>query len=407
MGEWGLAWWCALIFTATPLLALVLWHCTDVFHRAAFTLNPAHRGRRLPPGHMGIPVLGESAAMMWYFKVARRPDGFVEAKRKAYGEGSNIYRTHLFGSPAVIVCSPAANKFVLQSTDSFAGRWPMPELLGLTSLPNIEGRQHTRLRGCIVAAVNQPEPLRTFARMVQPRVEAALRTWADKGTIIAVPEMKKVMFGNICKTFISLDPSPFTEKMEKLFVGLVDGIMAFPLNIPGTASHHGLMCRRKLNAVFREELERRRAKKTTAATLGDRQQEDGDLMSRLMETQDEQGKKLSDDEVVDSIGSLVMAAYESTATAAMWASYHLAKSPDILAKLREPAKPGTYRPFGGGYRACAGNMMARLQITIMLYHLSLGCEWKLLNPNARTVYFPTPRPEDNAPMAFSRLCTSM
>lgn len=95
-----------------------------------------------------------------------------------------------------------------------------------------------------------------------------------------------------------------------------------------------LQCRRKLNAVFREELERRRAKKITAATPCDQQEEDGDLMSRLMETQDEQGKKLSDDEVVDSIGSLVMVAYESTATATMWAAYHLAKSPDILAKLR-------------------------------------------------------------------------
>jgi ent-kaurenoic acid hydroxylase len=53
-----------------------------------------------------------------------------------------------------------------------------------------------------------------------------------------------------------------------------------------------------------------------------------------MELEDEQGRKLSDDEVVDNIVSVVVAGYESTASAIMWATYHLAKCPDVLAKLR-------------------------------------------------------------------------
>ncbi|GJN08230.1 hypothetical protein PR202_ga26128 [Eleusine coracana subsp. coracana] len=38
----------------------------------------------------------------------------------------------------------------------------------------------------------------------------------------------------------------------------------------------------------------------------------------------------------------------------------------------KPAKPGTYQVFGGGHMICAGNMLARLQLTIMLHHLSVG-----------------------------------
>ena len=53
-----------------------------------------------------------------------------------------------------------------------------------------------------------------------------------------------------------------------------------------------------------------------------------------MEMEDEQGKKLCDDEIVDNIVSLVVAGYESTANAIMWAAYHLAKSPHALHKLR-------------------------------------------------------------------------
>ncbi|RLN42580.1 ent-kaurenoic acid oxidase 1-like [Panicum miliaceum] len=216
-------------------------------------------------------------------------------------------------------------------------------------------------------------------------------------------------------------------------------------------------------------------------------------MSGLMQMEDEQGKKLCDDEVVDNIVSLVLAGYESTSNAIMWAAYHLAKSPHALRKLREenesisrdknggfitlddipsmkytakvveetirvanvapmvhrvahrdveyrgytipkgwrvvvwlrslhtdanyyddplsfnpdrwdkPPKPGTYQVFGGGPRICAGNMLARLQLIIMLHHLAVGYKWELLNPDDEVAYLPHLKPVDGAAMSFSKL----
>ncbi|KAM3207485.1 hypothetical protein ACQJBY_062627 [Aegilops geniculata] len=493
MGAW--AWWPGLLLGAVPLLCLAAWHFTDAWHCAAFALKYRGRGsngsrRRLPPGHMGLPFLGETLSLLWYFKLARRPDDFIGAKKSAYGDGVGLYRTHLFGSPSIIACSPTANKFVLQSADSFGIRWPVPELVGITSVGNVEGASHARLRGFILTAINKPSSLRTIATVVQPRIVAALRTWADKGTIVAATEIKKVTFANICKMFVSMEPSPMTDKIDQWFGGLLDGLKAFPLDLPGTTSRAGRMCRRKLNAVFREVLEARKKVDTGC----------DDLMSGLMQMEDEQGKKLSDNEVVDNIVSLVIAGYESTTTAIIWATYHLAKSPVVLAKLREenvamnksksgstlaslmityddipkmkyttkvveetirmanistmvfrvanmdveyhgytipkgwpvlvwlrslhtdpnyyqdpftfnpdrwdePAKPGTYQVFGGGSRICPGNMLARMQITIILHHLSIGYEWELLNPDAEINYLPHPRPADGTSMAFRRLST--
>ena len=87
-----------------------------------------------------------------------------------------------------------------------------------------------------------------------------------------------------------------------------------------------MQCRKKLDTMFREEVQRRREDTTVDANK--------DLISRLMEMEDEQGKKLCDDEVVDNIVSLVVVAYESTSNAIMWAAYHLAKSSLALHKLR-------------------------------------------------------------------------
>ncbi|XP_044949643.1 ent-kaurenoic acid oxidase 1-like [Hordeum vulgare subsp. vulgare] len=483
VGEWAWTWWLGLASGAVPLLWLAAWHSADAWYRAAFFLRHGGR-RRLPPGHMGLPFLGETLSFTWHFKLARRPDDFITAKRRVHGAGAGIYRTHLFGSPAVIVCSPAANKFVFQSADNFGVRWPMPELIGQNSVVNVEGASHARLRGFILAAINRPGSLRTIAAVVQPRVVAALAAWADMGTMVAAAEIKKVTFANICKMFISVEPSPLTEQIDQWFDSLMAGLRAFPLDFPGTAFHGARKCRRKLNSVFRQELEAR--KKVN--------KECDDLMSGLMRTEDKHGKRLSDEEMVDNMVNLVVAGYESTASAIMWAIYHLAKSPAALAKLRkenvavseskggslmithddlprmkytakvveetirmaniapmvhrvanrdveyggytipagwpvlvwvrslhtdpvyyqdpltfnpdrwdEPVKPGTYQAFGGGYRICPGNMLAKLQLTIMLHHLSIGYEWELLNPDAKINYLPHPRPVDGAAMTFRKL----
>ena len=141
---------------------------------------------------MGVPFLGETLSLLWDFKLARRPDDFIGAKKSAYGGGAGLYRTRLFGAPSIIACSPTANRFVLQSADSFGVRWPVPELIGHKSMVNVEGASHARLRGIILTAINRPSSLRTIAAVVQPRVVAALAAWADMGTIVASTEIKKV-----------------------------------------------------------------------------------------------------------------------------------------------------------------------------------------------------------------------
>lgn len=84
-----------------------------------------------------------------------------------------------------------------------------------------------------------------------------------------------------------------------------------------------LQCRKKLEAIFRLELEKKSQKLVT-----------NDLMDGLMQIKDEEGNKLSDQEVVDNIASLVVGGYASTSIASMWAIYYLAKHPTVLKKLQ-------------------------------------------------------------------------
>ena len=86
-------------------------------------------------------------------------------------------------------------------------------------------------------------------------------------------------------------------------------------------------CRKRAMGIFREELERRKKKPEEATKRND-------MMDGLMQLKDEQGRHLSEIEVLDNIVSLVVAGYESTSLSMMWALYYLAKYPNVLKKLR-------------------------------------------------------------------------
>lgn len=324
----GDMYWLACVVGILPLLGWLLWWWNEFWYVLPLKIRDSNVDAKLPPGHTGLPFFGELLTFLWYFKIVRRPDDFINSKRRKYGDGVGLYRTHLFGSPSIIACFPAINKYIFQSDDLFIPEWPTIEILGANSVAAARGKAHTRLRSYVSNAVNRPDALRQIALLVQPRITAALQSWAQKGRIIACDETKKVSFENIGKMFASLEPGPLLDTISFLFVGVTNGVRANPLNFPGTAYHRGLQCRKKLIKIFGAELEKKRNRNGEGETTND-------LMDGLMQIKDEQGNKLSDAEVLDNIVGFIVAGYESTALASAWALYYLAKYPHVLQLLRE------------------------------------------------------------------------
>ncbi|XP_058762852.1 ent-kaurenoic acid oxidase 2-like [Vicia villosa] len=468
------------------VIGFVLWWWNEYWYVIPLKFKCFKSSTKLPPGHMGLPFIGEMITFLWYFKIVRRPEDFINAKRRKYGDGEGMFRTHLFGAPSIIVYTPAVNKFVLFSDSNFKQEWPTVELMGVTSMAAVHGKAHTRVRKFVTNAINRPDALSRMAALVQPHIVTSLRSWAEMGKIKAKVETQKMSFENIGNLFLGKESGLFLNSLDKLYQGILPGVRAYPINIPGFAYYNALQCRRKLEDIFSIELNKRKLKNRNKV-------EALDLMDGLMQIEDDEGDKLSDKEVVDNIVSLVLGGYISTSLVSMWAIYLLAKYPNVLKLLREEnmaftkgnsgdfitakdvsnlkytnkvveevirmsnisafifrkvvnevdykgykipkgwkvismlryihtdpenfrdpmyfnpdrwnetAKPGTYQVFGAGQRLCPGNMLARVQLALLLHHLSIGYKWELINPNANIIYLSHPAPIDGVEVKFSQL----
>lgn len=284
-------------------------------------------GSKLPPGSMGWPLIGEMFDFLWCFKFVKRPDDFINKRKLRYGD-VGVYRTNLFGYPTIVSCSPEFNKQILGSRTedgSFGPGWPATELFGETMVVVTSGMLHKKIRRHFMQAFNSPSSLHSHLAAAQPSLISALEDWASKGRISAYHETRVLTFRNICEVITSFKSKELLDTMEYLYTGLMGGIRAMTINIPGTAFHHALKCRKKLSDILLNEIRRRK----------EHGHPNNDFLKYMMESVDENGDKLTETEIKENVVSIILGGYESTSNVMAWGLYYLAKYPEELKKLKE------------------------------------------------------------------------
>ncbi|XP_051151651.1 abscisic acid 8'-hydroxylase CYP707A2-like [Andrographis paniculata] len=64
-------------------------------------------------------------------------------------------------------------------------------------------------------------------------------------------------------------------------------------------------------------------------------------------------------------------------------------------------KPNTFMPFGNGTHSCPGNELAKLEILILLHHLTTKYRWSTMTPQNGIQYGPFPLPQNGLPIKLS------
>ncbi|XP_050227056.1 abscisic acid 8'-hydroxylase CYP707A1-like [Mercurialis annua] len=328
-----------LIFVAS-----LLWYITK--RRRRSKKLEVDQGVKLPPGSMGWPYIGDTLQLY-----SQDPNQFFAHKQKRYGE---IFKTHILGCPCVMLASPEAARFVLVTqAHLFNPTYPKSkeQLIGPSALFFHHGDYHFRLRKLVQRSFSV-FALRNLVSDISDLAASALDSWDGGHVINTFQELKKFSFEvGILAIFGNLE-SRYREELKKNYSRVDKGYNSFPTGLPGTPYRKALMARKRLSKILGEIISERKEKKLL----------DNDLLGCLLNSKDEQGQVLTDDQVADNIIGVLFAAQDTTASAMTWIVKYLHDNPKLLEAVKAEQK-AIYKMNDEGNQALNWNQTRNMPFT--------------------------------------------
>jgi len=226
---------------------------------------------------------------------------------------------------------PDANRLVLLDRDeifSAKGAWDL--IMGRIFSNGLllrDGDDHRHHRRLMREAFRTPA-LESYLEQMNPLVDAALARWADAGeSILAFERIKKMTLDLACRIFLGMELGGETERLNRAFEATVAASMSIlRLPIPGLEFNRGLQARKHMIEQF-------------SKIIPERRRSDGsDIFTRLCHAVDEEGRKLADQEIIDHMIFLMMAAHDTTTSTLTSLLYELAANPDWQERVRDEVR---------------------------------------------------------------------
>ncbi|MGH9744689.1 MAG: cytochrome P450 [Candidatus Acidiferrales bacterium] len=285
--------------------------------------------KRLPPGPRGFNLLRHTLTL------GQDWSGFLTRCAREYGD---VIYFRFLNVPICLVVHPDGIEQVLvknhanflKSRDYRALR----PVLG-NGLLTSEGEFWQAQRKLIQPAFRH-ENIVTYARIITDSAAAMLAGWRDGETRDVHAEFMSTTLDIVARSLFGSDVSEEAHGVAQAvavvmeqFIGQANLAFILPDKIPIPKSARLRQSMKHLDeVVYRLVRARRRALL-----------HDADLLGTLLESQDEHGARMTDEQLRDEIMTLFLAGHETTANALSWTFYLLAQNPEkeeaLDAELRE------------------------------------------------------------------------
>jgi cytochrome P450 len=278
-------------------------------------INPSSSLAHIP-GEDGIPFLGTTLKML------KDPVAFTRSMVAKHGR---VYRTKSFGGQNVSLIGPDANELVLFDRDklfsSEQGWGPVLNQLFPRGLMLMDFEKH-RVHRRTLSVAFKPAPMRNYADALNAGIAARVKEWS--GTKISFyASIKDLTLDLAATSFLGIPWGPEAQKVNQAFVDMVGaaiGVVRMPL--PGTKMGRGVAGRKFLLEYFGKEVPKRRAGQGE------------DIFTQICKATHEDGSLLTDDEIVDHMNFLMMAAHDTITSSVTSMVMLLGKHPEWQEKLR-------------------------------------------------------------------------
>ena len=267
--------------------------CDDQPMGATAATRPLAATELMPPGPR-LPRVLQTAGF-----IVGGPR-FLEACRRRYGDAVTFGT--LFDERFVMVYDPALVKQLFQGSGEQLHAGEANALLGPVvgerSVLLLDGGEHLRHRRLMLPAFHGAA-LQRCEEVIVRAADAEIDSWPVGSEFPLLPSMQALTLRVILRAVFGYEPGAAEEELARRLRAFVE-----PLGEPRSI--------RMLVALVRR----------------------GDVFSSLLLARDEQGERLTDEEVRDELLTLLIAGHETTATGLAWAFDLLLHAPEALARAR-------------------------------------------------------------------------
>jgi len=273
------------------------------------------------------PLIPQAGLFDFLAQTMRYRDRTLELVRGLYDRYGPVVLQRTGVMPLVSLFGPDANRFVLlnQHEDLSARRaWNliMGRIFtnGLLLRDGADHRQHRR----IMQGAFHHSALREYVERMNPHIATAIKGWHRRGRAFhAFPAFKLLTLDLACSIFLGIKLGRQAHRLNEAFEASVAASMSLVrLRIPGLEFDRGLRGRGFMIDFFGSLIPRKRAS------------ESPDIFSRLCHAQSEEGERYSDEEIIDHMIFLMMAAHDTTTSTLTSMMYELARHPEWQERAR-------------------------------------------------------------------------
>ncbi|MEA2225861.1 MAG: hypothetical protein QOE67_1143 [Solirubrobacteraceae bacterium] len=257
----------------------------------------------------------------------------LEMLLESYERYGPVFTLRLFHSNVVFMLGPESNHYMLVShAENF--RWregQFRDLIGLMGdgLLTIDGDFHRRSRMIMLPAFHRENIAASYDVIAQEATHA-LDSLAPGDELDLYAWTRKLAMRVAMRALFGLDPDGARARAIDA-AGLFEEALAFyasdyflrVLRMRGTPWWRMQRAARELDALIYSEIAERRAS-------GQRGQ---DILSLLLDAQDEDGNTLNQVQIRDEVMTLLFAGHDTTTSTVSFMFYELARTPQIAARL--------------------------------------------------------------------------
>ncbi|XP_055836356.1 beta-amyrin 11-oxidase-like isoform X2 [Solanum dulcamara] len=251
-----------------------------------------------------------------------------------------MYKGYIFGKPSIIVTKPEIITKILMDEENLDRGLPnyMKKLVGLTTTFK-EDKCIRRL----IAPIKGQRLLSNFIECIDRIVKTTFEKYAaTEEPIEFLSKMKKLTFEVFMRILVGgeVNQELFDEVFkESTFLNC--GIISLPINIQGFAYNRAIQARGSLAKIFQQLLEERRKAMVIIAEDYKANMPKSNIIDMLLldtnqdDYDDDDGKRLSDEQIIRMLILFAFAGYDPAALMATKAIIFLEKHPEFLQKAKE------------------------------------------------------------------------